>query len=277
VTIVRAVIDVVRTEPMRWTANRDGTETGRLHAMVRPDQVCFLFTATDADDAHRALVRAAVDALPGDLYTEVDDLAADRLAALAELGFSVHRKENRYVLPVDPARTGLAGAVLPAGFGFVSAEDADVARLAALDDTLRQDVPGAAGWHNDPAAFARQTFGDPEFDRDTYLVAVDAAGDYVGLVRVWRRPIRSRLGLIAVLRVHRRSGVARALLGRVFAVLHEQGELGATCEVDVTNVASNALMIGLGGRRDGGNVELVLRRHSGRGKSTVPGRAGFTV
>jgi ribosomal protein S18 acetylase RimI-like enzyme len=68
--------------------------------------------------------------------------------------------------------------------------------------------------------------------------------------------------MIAVVREHRRNGVARALLGRAFAVLHAQGEDGATCEVDVTNVASNALMIGLGARRDGGTVELVLRRHS---------------
>lgn len=262
ITSIRAVIDVTRAEEMRWTADRAGADAGSLRALVRPDQVCFLYTAVEADDAHHALVTAAVDALPGDLYTEVDDLAADRLAGLAALGFTEHRREHRYVLPVDPAVTGLAGATLPHGFAVVSAEDADMDRLAALDDTLRQDVPGAVGWRTDPAEFAGQTLGDPEFDRNTYLVAVDAAGQYAGLVRVWRRPVRSRLGLIAVAREYRRTGMARALLGRAFAVLHEQGEDGATCEVDVTNVASNALMIGIGGRRDGGNVELVLRRHS---------------
>ncbi|HEX5118149.1 MAG TPA: GNAT family N-acetyltransferase [Pseudonocardiaceae bacterium] len=256
------MIDVTRTVPMRWTARRDGDDADSLRALVRPDGVCFLYTTVEADDVHHALITAAVDDLPGDLYTEVDDQAAERLADLAGLGFSLHRAEHRYVLPVDPARTGLGDAALPAGFTVVSAADADVQRLAALDDTLRADVPGAAGWHNDPAEFARQTFDDPQFDRDTYLVAVDASGGYAGLVRVWRRPVRSRLGLIAVVRDHRRSGLARALLGRAFAVLHAQGEDGATCEVDVTNVASNALMIALGGQRDGGNVELVLRRHS---------------
>lgn len=256
------MIDVTRADPMRWTARRDGENAGSLRALVRPDRVCFLYTDAEADDVHLALIAAAVDELSGDLHTEVDDRAAERLAGLAGLGFAIHRAEHRYVLPVDPARTGLGDAVLPAGFTVVSAKDADVERLAALDDTLRADVPGAVGWHNDPAEFARHTFDDPEFDRDTYLVAVDASGGYAGLVRVWRRPVRSRLGLIAVVREHRRSGLARALLGQAFAVLQAQGEDGATCEVDVTNVASNALMIALGGQRDGGNVELVLRRHS---------------
>ncbi|HEY1572831.1 MAG TPA: GNAT family N-acetyltransferase [Pseudonocardiaceae bacterium] len=256
------MIDVTRTDPTRWTARRNGVAAGSLRALVRPDQVCFLYTDADADDVHLALIIAAVDELPGDLHTEVDDQAADRLAGLAGLGFSLHRAEHRYLLPVDPARTGLGDVALPAGFTVVSAADADVERLAALDDTLRADVPGAAGWHNDPAEFARQTFDDPQFDRDTYLVAVDASGRYAGLVRVWRRSMRSRLGLIAVVREHRRSGVGRALLGRALAVLHAQGEDEATCEVDVTNVASNALMIGMGAQRDGGNVELVLRRHS---------------
>lgn len=256
------MIDVTRTDPMRWTARRDGNDAGSLRALVRPDGLCFLYTTVEGDDVHHALITAAADDLPGDLYTEVDDQAAERLADLAGLGFSLHRAEHRYVLPVDPARTGLGDTTLPAGFTVVSAADADVERLAALDDLLRADVPGAAGWHNDPAEFARQTFDDPQFDRDTYLVAADASGGYAGLVRVWRRPVRSRLGLIAVVRDHRRSGVARALLGRAFAVLHAQGEDRATCEVDVTNVASNALMIALGAQRDGGNVELVLRRHS---------------
>jgi GNAT superfamily N-acetyltransferase len=253
------VITVTRVDPMRWVARRDGVDVGSLRALVRPDRVCSLYADAEAGDVRRALVAAAVDALPGDLHTEVDSQAA---GPLSTLGFVVHRTETRYVLPVDPARTGLAGAALPAGFTVLSAGAADLTRLAALDETLRQDVPGAAGWRNDPAEFARQTLDDPQFDPDTYVIAVDRAGGYAGLVRVWRRPVRSRLGLVAVVREHRRCGVARALLRMVFAVLHEQGEREATCEVDVTNVASNALLAGLGGRADGANVELVLRRHS---------------
>ncbi|WP_370452685.1 GNAT family N-acetyltransferase [Kribbella sp. VKM Ac-2568] len=44
-------------------------------------------------------------------------------------------------------------------------------------------------------------------------MAVDLAGDYAGLVRIWNgpRPL-PRLGLIGVLPAHRRRGLARALV-----------------------------------------------------------------
>jgi ribosomal protein S18 acetylase RimI-like enzyme len=87
-------------------------------------------------------------------------------------------------------------------------------------------------------------------------VAVDSEGAYAGLVRVWRRPQRSRLGLIGVLAPYRRRGLALALLGQAFAVLAAQGEVEVVCEVDETNHASNALMRTLGARRTGGGLEL---------------------
>ncbi|GIH19482.1 GNAT family N-acetyltransferase [Rugosimonospora africana] len=106
--------------------------------------------------------------------------------------------------------------------------------------------------------FDDQTFGDPEFDPATYLIAVrEGTGDYAGLVRVWGRPQVSRLGLIGVLPAYRRRGLAFALLAQAFGVLSARGQAEVMCEVDETNVASNALMTGLGARRVGGAVELL--------------------
>lgn len=248
--------------PDRWTAARDEEVVGTLRALTLPNQRRFLFFADCSPDAYPALLDAAMDALDQDVYVESDENDADRLRELSGLGFTVNRREHRYALPTDPARSGLAGQDAPDGFGIVSAADADADRVRELDDTLRQDVPGAEGWRNDPEEFRRQTFEHPEFDPATYLIAVADDGAYAGLVRVWIRIVGPRLGLIAVLPAYRRRGLARALLAQAFGVVHERGQLEAACEVDVTNVASNTLMAGLGARRTGGNVELVRRRGS---------------
>ena len=92
------------------------------------------------------------------------------LSPCAEAGFAVHRRESYYRIPTDPAVTGLAGAVLPAGLDVLSAADADITRLRLLDDALRQDVPGSGGWRWDAGQFRAETFG-PFFDPATYLVA----------------------------------------------------------------------------------------------------------
>lgn len=253
--MVGVVIEVTLGEPGRWTASSGGDVVGWLRALVRPDQRCALYLRDIADErAYAPLLDAALGELTGELYVEADEDATSLRTLLAERGFAEHRREHHYLVP-----TGRSGSrALPDGFRLLSAADADVARLSALDDALRQDVPGADGWHNDPREFAAQTFGDPEFDPAMYVVAVhQPTGDYAGLVRVWRRPVVSRLGLIAVLPAHRRRGLAGALLAAAFAVCQERGQAEVTCEVDVTNTASNSLLGGLGARRVGGTVELL--------------------
>jgi ribosomal protein S18 acetylase RimI-like enzyme len=214
-----------------------------------------LYLRDVADEAYAPLVDAVLCVHEEDLYIEVDETSNHARKVLTARGFVVQRHEHHYVVP-----TGLsaAGRPVPAGFAFVSAADGDVNRLRELDDALRQDVPGAAGWRNDPALFADQTFGDPEFDPATYLIAVvDGTGDYAGLVRVWMRPEGPRLGLIGVLPAFRRRGLAVALLTNVFSVLAARGDSEVTCEVDETNTASNALVTGLGARRVGGAFEFM--------------------
>ncbi|MDT0265977.1 GNAT family N-acetyltransferase [Streptomyces sp. DSM 44915] len=247
----------------RWVARRDGAVVGELVARVRPDGRCFLFPGDGPPAAFGALLDAALGEL-GDRDVHLEAAPTDELAAR---GFVVHRREHLYRLPIGAERP----VTPPAGYAFVSAADADLDRLRVLDERLRGHVPGVSGWRNEPAAFARETFQDPEFEASTYPVAVCAAtGDYAGLARVWvRRDGRPpRLGLVGVRPAHRRRGLARALLARAFAPLRARGVGEVVTEVDETNTASRALMAGFGARRTGTAVEL---RRAGR-----TGEAGAT-
>lgn len=245
---------------VRWVADRDGEEVGRARAVLRPDRRRFLFFAGCAPDAYGPLLREAVRLLDEDLHVQVDEDDSGALDALTGHGFTPHRRENYYELPTDPRRTGLEARAVPDGYEFVSAALADLDRHRELDDALRHDVPGTAGWRNDPQRFVELTLEDPEFDPATYLIAVDLLTDqYVGLVRVWNKPVPA-LGMVAVLAHHRRRGLAAAMVGRAFAVLHGREQPTVTTDVDSTNTASTTLMTRIGGRRTGGAVELIRPR-----------------
>ena len=232
----------------RWVARRDGALVGAVRSLRRPDGLCFLFFGAVRPEAYRPLLEAVMAEVGHPVNAEVDESEEDIFLGL---GFSVVRREHRYVLA-----TAVAPVPLPQGYTAISAAGSDVSRLAELDQALREDVPGTAGWRNDPAEFARQTFDDPEFDPETYLVAVDAVGEYAGLVRVWNTTTGPRLGLVAVLPPHRRRGLGYALLTHVFGVLNDRGMAEVRCEVDETNTASNALMTRLNARRVGGNLHV---------------------
>lgn len=61
--------------------------------------------------------------------------------------------------------------------------------LRALDDELRQDVPGIDGWRWDEAGFRAETYDSPAYDLATYLVAVRRDGrGCAGLARVCNQP-----------------------------------------------------------------------------------------
>jgi GNAT superfamily N-acetyltransferase len=258
--MVATAFTVSRMQPaLTWRALDGDVVAGEVSARIRPDDRCFLYFDTWRADAYPPLAEAVTRELGRDLYVTTEDAEYDTLDACAAAGFTVHRRESYYRIPADPAVAGPAGAVLPAGLDVLSAASADITRLRLLDDALRQDVPGCAGWRWEAEDFRAETFST-FFDPATYLVAVDrASGEYAGLVRIWRNRAGPRLGLIAVLAPYRRRGVARALLGQAFAVLAVRGDTSAVCEVDDTNVASLSLLTGLGARRYGGNVELIRR------------------
>lgn len=198
----------------------------------RPDGRAFTRDPADVDDAV-------------DVYASVDGDLEPWLAA----GFVEHRRENRYVVWTEARATPSP----PTGISFVTVDRVDLDRLRVLDDLLRQDVPGTDGWRWEPDAFVAETSAaEPEL----YVVAVDDAnGEYVGIVRVWG----TRLGFVGVARDSRRRGIARALLGRVFAVLAARGITEVTTEIDVQNVASRRTIEPLGSRVVGQSVELVRR------------------
>jgi GNAT superfamily N-acetyltransferase len=202
----------------------------------------------------RWFVRSPDDDEPGvDVYATADE---DDVVAYAKRGFVIHRRENHYLVP-----TGTVGQVdPPAGVELVTADRVEEDRLRELDDELRQDVPGSEGWRWDADGFRAELAG-AEFDPRVYIVAVHGV-DYVGIARIWmRRPV-PRLGFVGVSRPYRRRGIALALLSRSFGVLASRGIPEVTTEIDETNIASRRLLEGLGGRKVGGSVELVLRRTS---------------
>lgn len=231
-----------------WLAWRDGLVIGALHPWPSPDGKLRLFFDRTEPAAYEALV-AKVD---GPCVTTADEADQPVIQALLDLGFEPVRREVLLEIPVT--RTAYE---LPPGYRMISAADTGVRDLMALDDALRSDVPGAEGWESDETSFREQTYDSPYFDPEVYLVAVDAGGSYVGLVRIWNgpRPL-PRLGLIGVLPAHRRRGLARALLSAAFNVLADRSAPIAIAEADETNAASLRLLHTFGATETGAELEL---------------------
>lgn len=245
-----------------WTLVADGVAAGSAHATCRPDGRWFVAVDTWDAAADEPLLAAMVTDLRHDLYTVVDGADQPELERWHRLGFRIARRELLLRVPVDPVTTGLAEAVGPPGVVLLPADAVDERALRELDDRLRQDVPGSAGWRNDPAEFREWTFDERSFDPSTYLVAVDdERQEFAGLVRVWTAPHRHRhrLGLVGVVPDYRGRGLARALLGQAFAVLHGRGVTSVSAEVDEANTPSRRLLAGLGATPTGVSVELVRR------------------
>jgi RimJ/RimL family protein N-acetyltransferase len=249
----RSVEDLRREEEhhegprQRWLAWDGDDVVGVMRPWVRPDARNILYFGPCKPGSY-AVLAAEVS---GECFTTIDAADEDAFRELASAGFHEHRRESYYEIPVTAFE-----APLPDGIAVISAADTTLDDLMALDCALRGDVPGADGWQPDPQWFREETYDSPYFDPQTYLVAVAPDG-YAGLVRIWNgpRPL-PRLGLVGVLPAYRRRGLATAMLARAFAPLVARGERLVTAEVDMDNVASNALARGLGGKAVGSAVEL---------------------
>jgi ribosomal protein S18 acetylase RimI-like enzyme len=225
-----------------------------------PDARTFL-----RPDGRRFLLDPPDGELPdGELFATVDESDVEQLQVLEDLGFVRERRELDLVLP-----TAVPRRPAPPGVKAVGADEADEEALRLLDDELRQDVPGTAGWQWTAEGFREETFRSPQFDPAVYLVAT-ADGAQIGICRVWLRPTHPRLGFIGVRRSLRRRGIAGWLIGETFTVLSERGEREVRTEVDETNTASRTFLEGLGGRRVGASIEL--RRPWGLLPSRAPRR-----
>ncbi len=261
----------------RWIAQLGGEPVGELRAQLRPDGRRFLrlpsdpavleplLTAALADLDRTADIRGTTGTTgttgpadngrsAGAVCAIVDTRDGDAHRVLTGAGFVEVRREGTYRIPV-PAEP--PAVVVADGVDVVSAGSVDLDRLRLLDDELREDIPGSAGWRWTPEQFRAETLDDPAFDPLTYLVAVDrATGAYVGLVRVWmnREP---RVGCVAVLPAYRRTRVTAALLTAVLAELARRGVPSMIAEVSDGNRAPLALLARAGARRTSIDVELV--------------------
>ena len=257
------VSQAVITRPARratWNLVRGRETVASAHGLLRPDRRWFVSIDAWNDVDHDALLEAILEDLPFDLHTIVGEADVETLQRWIRSGFDIRRRELEFIVPVDPAVTGLHRTSLPDGLVAVPADGVDEDLLRELDNQLRDDVPGSNGWRNDPDEFHESTFEDGHYDPATYLVAIDERAEaFAGLARVWISRKHARLGLVATARRYRRRGIARALLAAAFDGVRERGLIEVTAEADETNHASTALLEGIGARRTGTSLELTRR------------------
>ena len=229
------------------------------YAVCRPDRRWFVSVDTWQTADHEPLVNAMIADLGRDLYTRIDGGDPAAVELWSRFGFEPERREVEFLLSCDPARNGLAGALVPTGLLLLSAEDVDETALRELDDQIRTDLPGNEGWVNDPAEFHDHVFDDRFVDPASCLVAVDdQRQQFAGLVRIWANAQRARLSLLGVTRAYRRQGLARALLASALRPIHERGVPEVMAEADTTNTPGLALLRRMKAVETGSS--LVLKR-----------------
>lgn len=133
------------TSTATWRALAGGKLAGEAHAMLRPDRRWHLSVDSWIATAFPVLVSAVTGDLRQDLYTILDEADEAGLRNWEAAGFTVLRREHNYQVPAGLGATRPAGAAFPAGVSLVPADAVDEDGLRALDDVLRQDVPGSGG------------------------------------------------------------------------------------------------------------------------------------
>ena len=249
---------ITRVAERHWHALEDDRVVGRGEAARRPDGRLFL----SIDAWHGAVFDRLADAmlpdLPKPLYTVVDEADVDLTSGWERAGLTIRRREWEYLVPTDPHVTGLDPARPPSGVTILGLGEAAEGPLVALDRVIRDEVEATVGWQEMPAEVLPRPAGVTVLDAAKYAVAA-RSGQYVGMVRVATMTRQPRLGLIAVRADHHRRGIARALLAEVLCALHRRGTGAAVAEVNESNAAATALFEGIGARRAGSNLELVIR------------------
>jgi ribosomal protein S18 acetylase RimI-like enzyme len=242
---------LTRVAQRHWHALEDDRVIGRAEATHRPDGRIFLAIDAWHGEVFDQLAEAVLADLPRPLYTVVDAAEVDLTSHWERAGFTVRRREWDYLIP---ARTRLGASP---GITIVPMGAADEGALRDLDRVIRAEVSATVGWAEMPAEVVVRPAGDTIVDPLRYAVA-QAAGEYVGLLRLGAVPRQPRIGLIAVRAEHQRRGVAWALLAHVLDFLHRQGIEAASAEVKEANAPAIALLERVGARRVGTNLELVI-------------------
>ncbi len=164
-------------------------------------------------------------------------------APLADLGFTAARTEQVWRLPL----AALPAPVTGGSHEFTPVTGCELVRVRNLDNLVRRQIPGTEDWTG-TVEDLRVTLADDEFDPDLYLIAVHrGSGTYDGLIRVWYRRPRPRLGCLGVVPQWRRTRLAAGLLGAVAATLRERGVTEVETETDVRNRDSHTMAARHGG------------------------------
>lgn len=219
---------------------------GRGETSRRPDGRLFLSIDTWDDEGFALLAAEMLPALPRPLYTVVDESDADLRSRWAAAGFTTRRREWEYVVPTD---------VDPVPADVTLGPPSDAGSLRAFEDVIRAEVSASAGWSEMPAEILPR----PDTPDVTKYAVAESGGEYLALLRLAAVTRQPRIGLIAVRADRQRRGIGRALLVHVLNTLHHKGIPAASAEVTETNRAAVALFEGVGARRVGSNLELVLR------------------
>jgi ribosomal protein S18 acetylase RimI-like enzyme len=245
---------ITRVDDLRWRAVEDNRVIGHGEAARRPDGRVFLSIDTWHGAVFDRLATAMLADLPSPLYTVVDEADHDLTTRWERAGLTVRRREREYVVATDPLVTGLDTARAPSDVTILGLGAAREPALRAVYEAVRAEVDADVGWDSMPVEMPPRPYRAP-LDPSRYAVA-EAAGRYVGLVRVVARRRHARIGLVAVREAVRRRGVARAMLAEVLGALHRGGVETASAEVDERNTAAMALFEGIGAQRAGGAVEM---------------------
>lgn len=208
----------------------------------------------------RLLYDGVMDALaPFDPLLVRTDAREDRqrsIRFLAERGFIEEMREWESRLDVGTFNFApFAGAeerVRESGIAIKTLRELEAdpdrdRKLYDLDWELSQDVPHPDTLTRpDFAHFLRAHLGSPNLVPDAYFVAVNEAGDYVGMSNLWASKASDNLdtGLTGVKRDYRRRGIALALKLRAVAYARERG-----CPMIKTwNEQNNRGMLGINAR-----------------------------
>lgn len=218
----------------------DGRHT--IQAVLRPDGQWLLRLPDDPAVWAALLARrpAGVDRL---LVSTTDETWHQ---PLQDLQFRATRTEQVWHLPLTalgwPPITSPAHELVPV-------LDCDLAQVVDLDNAVRHQIPGTEAWTG-TVADLRDQLDDDQFDSELYLIAVHRdTGSYDGLVRVWNRHPRPRLGCLGVRPQWRRTRLGPHLLGAVTTTLRERGVAEILTETDLRNPDSHSMAANHGGIR----------------------------
>ncbi|HEY2062408.1 MAG TPA: GNAT family N-acetyltransferase [Amycolatopsis sp.] len=248
---------ITRVAQRHWHALEDDRVVGRGEATHRPDGRVFVSIDAWYRPVFDQLAEAMLPDLPKPLYTVVDEADVDLTSQWERAGFTTRRREWEYLVPTDPAVTGLGSVLPPPGVKVLGVGEAQEGPLRAVDRVIRDEVEATVGWQEMPAEVLVRPDGATAFDTSKYAVAAQDER-YVGLLRLV--PLRQpRIRLIAVRTDLRRRGIARALLAGVLGSLHRSGHPEASADVNESNAAAVALFESAGARRAGSSLEMELR------------------